>query len=214
MAQHNHGNKEPSDNPSALPTASQASCDHTLKPQCAHNPLDIPVQWSKFIHPNPKPSMTKPPFQIDVHVVYSPIASMNNKWTINLHDGYPLFQVLKSEGYIPPSLHILKHDLSSLAPPNGEMQSSFSGLVFSRVPHQALNVLVNLHLERSTKSSCCVASHQALYGTLHLQSPIKKLNSASPSTFIFVTLLFILELHSLCQALPPKQTEFPKGTPA
>ena len=32
MAQHNCGDQDPTDNPSALPTASQASCDHTLKP--------------------------------------------------------------------------------------------------------------------------------------------------------------------------------------
>ena len=51
---------------------------------------------------------------------------MNYKWTINLHDGYHLFQVMRQEGYITPSLHIQKHDLSSLAPPKGEMKSSFS----------------------------------------------------------------------------------------
>ena len=33
---------------------------------------------------------------------------------------------MKSEGYITPSLHIPKHDLSSLAPPKGEIKSSFS----------------------------------------------------------------------------------------
>ena len=33
---------------------------------------------------------------------------------------------MKQEGYITPSLHIPKHDLSSLAPPKGEMKSSFS----------------------------------------------------------------------------------------
>ena len=89
-------------------------------------PIDIPVQWFKFIHPSPKPRMTKSPFQSTVHVAYSPIASMNYKWTINLHDGYPLFQVMKSEGYTTPPLHILKHDLSSPASPKGEMKSSFS----------------------------------------------------------------------------------------
>ena len=66
------------------------------------------------------------PFQIALHKAYSPIASMNYKWTINLHDGCPLFQVMKQEGYITPCLHIPKHDLSSLAPPKGEMKSSFS----------------------------------------------------------------------------------------
>ena len=33
---------------------------------------------------------------------------------------------MKSEGYITPSIHIIKHDLSSLAPPKGEMKSYFS----------------------------------------------------------------------------------------
>ena len=126
MAQHTCEDQDPTDDPIAVPTASQASCDHTLKPMCAHNPIDIPVQWFKFIHPIPKQRMTKTPFQIAVHKAYSPIASMNYKWTINLHDGYPLFQVMKQEGYTTPSLHIPKHDLSSLAPPKGEMKSSFS----------------------------------------------------------------------------------------
>ena len=49
MAQHTCEDQEPTDDPIAVPTASQASCDHTLKPKCAHNPIDIPVQWFKFI---------------------------------------------------------------------------------------------------------------------------------------------------------------------
>ena len=69
---------------------------------------DFPVQWLKFIHPSPKPRMTKTTFQIAVHVAYSPIASMNYKCTINLH-GLPPFQVMKPEGYIPTSLHILSN---------------------------------------------------------------------------------------------------------
>ena len=36
----------------------------------------------------------------------------------------------------------------------------------------------------------------------------------SPRTFLFVTLLLILELLSLCQDLLLKQTEFPTATPA
>ena len=126
MAQHTCEDQDPTDDPIPVPTASHASCDHTLKPKCAHNPIYIAVQWFKFIHPIPKPRMTKTPFQIAVHKAYTPIASMNYKWTINLHDGYPLFQVMNQEGYLTPSLHIPKHDLSSLAPPLGEMRSSFS----------------------------------------------------------------------------------------
>ena len=102
MVQHTCDDQEPTDDPIAVPTASQASCDHTLKPKCAHNPTYIPVQWFKFIHLIPKPRMTEKPFQIAVHKAYPPIASMNYKWTINLHDGYPLFQVMKQEGYTTP----------------------------------------------------------------------------------------------------------------
>ena len=126
MAQHTCEDQEPTDDPIAVPTASQASCGHTIKPMCAHNPIDIPVQWFKFIHPIPKQRMTKTPFQIAVHKAYSPITSMNYKWTINPHNGYPLFQVMNQEGYMTPSLHTPKHDLSSRAPPKGEMESSFS----------------------------------------------------------------------------------------
>ena len=71
MAQHNCEDHEPTNDPSAVPTASQSSCDHTLQSKCAHNPMDFPVQWFKFIHPIHKPRMTKPPFQIAVHKVTS-----------------------------------------------------------------------------------------------------------------------------------------------
>ena len=53
---------------------------------------DYPVNWFKFISStHSKTSMTEPPIPepIPVHVAYSPLASMNHQWTINLHDGYP-----------------------------------------------------------------------------------------------------------------------------
>ena len=68
---------------------------------------DFPVKWFKFIHPSPKPRMTETPVKKPVHVAYSPIASMNYQWTINLHDRYPLLQGMQPEEYIPPSLHTL-----------------------------------------------------------------------------------------------------------
>ena len=66
---------------------------------------DFPVKWFKFIHPNPKSRMTETPVQNHVHVAYSPIASMNYQWTINLHDGYHLLQGMQSEEYMPPTVH-------------------------------------------------------------------------------------------------------------
>ena len=62
--------------------------------------------------------------------------------------------------------------------------------------------------------SYCLVPQQALYVTLHLQSQIKKLSFVTPCTFLLVTLLFILELPSLCQDLHLKQTEFLNATSA
>ena len=207
MAQHTCEDQDPTDDPIAVPTASQASCDQILKPKCAHNPIDIPVQWFKFIHPIPKQTMTKTPFQIAVHKAYSPIASMNYKWTINLYDGYPLFQVMKQEGYITPSLHIPKHDLSSLAPSKGEMKSSFSWtsstLCFGE---PTLGKLTQVKL------LCSISSRTLWDSTLAKSNQESELCITKPIPFVI--LLVILEFHSLLQDLPLKQTEFPTATPA
>ena len=49
MAQHNCGYQEPTNDPRAVPTASQASCDHTLKPKCAHNPMETQCNQSQYL---------------------------------------------------------------------------------------------------------------------------------------------------------------------
>ena len=49
MAQHNCEYQDPTDDPSAVPTASQASCDHTLKPKCAHNPMVTQCNQSQYL---------------------------------------------------------------------------------------------------------------------------------------------------------------------
>ena len=169
----------------------------------------FPVKWFKFIYPSSKPRMIKTSIHTPVHVAYSPIAPMNHQWTINLHDGYPALHVLLPEEYIPPSLPTLcnlkstmfhfgvdllysttesQHDLPSLASPEKEMASPFSWTSFFKVPHQALYVLVTLHLQSSIKSSCCV-----------------KLSFASPSPILFGTpnSLLLQTLLSMFQDLPP-----------
>ena len=65
------------------------------------------MKWFKFVYPSSKPRVTETSVPKLVHVAYSPIASMNYQWTINLHDGYHPLQVLIPEEYIPPSLHTL-----------------------------------------------------------------------------------------------------------
>ena len=61
--------------------------------------------------------MTKTPVQKPVHLAYLPIASMNYKRSINLHDGYLLLQGMQPEEYIPHTLHTLsdhKHTMFHL----------------------------------------------------------------------------------------------------
>ena len=84
--------------------------EHVLKRSAtATGEQDFTVKWFKFINPSPKPRMTETPVQKSVHVAYSPIASMNYQWTINLHDGYPLLQGMYPREYIPPTLHTLSN---------------------------------------------------------------------------------------------------------
>ena len=80
--------------------------EHVLKrSSISTGEQDFPVKWFQFIHPSPNSRMTETPVQKPVHLTYSPIVSMNYNWTINVHDGYPLFQVMQAEEYIPPPLH-------------------------------------------------------------------------------------------------------------
>ena len=150
----------------------------------------LPLKWFKFFDPSSKPRMTETSTHTPVHVAYSPIAFMNHQWTINLYYGYPPLHVLLPQEYIPPSLPTLcnlkstifhfgvdllhsstepQHDLSSLASAR-EMVGSFSWTSFFKSPHQALYVMVNLHLQSSIKSTCCVklcfvSPSFILYGT-------------------------------------------------
>ena len=104
------------------------------------------------------------------------------------------------------------HNVSRLAPPKGEMKSSFSWTSLFKSPKSFTLCFGEPTLGKLNQVKFCVAPDQAFYGTLHLQISIKESSSASPSTFIFVTHLFILELHYLCQVFPLKHTDFPTVT--
>ena len=48
MAQHNCEDQDPTDSPSTVPMALQASSDHTFNPKCAHNPLTTQCNQSQY----------------------------------------------------------------------------------------------------------------------------------------------------------------------
>ena len=100
---------------------SQANLSNSLTSQYQTNPgdyvlkksatelgeQDFPLKWFKFICPSSKPRMTETSTFTPVHVAYSPVVFMNHQWTINLHDGYPLYmfcsQRRTSHPLFPPS---------------------------------------------------------------------------------------------------------------
>ena len=50
MAQHNYEDLNPTDTPSTVPTAIQATSDQTFNPRCAHNPMATQCNQSQYPH--------------------------------------------------------------------------------------------------------------------------------------------------------------------
>ena len=102
---------------------------------------------------------------------------------------------MKPEGYITPSLHILKHYLSSLAPPKGEMKSSFSWTCLFKNP---------------TSSTLCFGAP-----TLGKLNQVKLLCSISSSTLWDPTLAKSNQETELCvtKHIPLCDSAIQTGTP-
>ena len=79
MAQHNYEDKDPTDTPSAVPTALQPSCDHTFNPKCALNLMATQRHQLQYLIPMNK---------ICAHI---PSASQNNQVSLSnsLASPYP-----------------------------------------------------------------------------------------------------------------------------
>ena len=59
MAEHNSEHLDPTDTPSAVPTALQASCDQTFNSKCAHNLMETQCNQSKICAHIPTASQNK-----------------------------------------------------------------------------------------------------------------------------------------------------------
>ena len=141
---HNCDDLDLTDTPSAVPTALQAHSDDTSNPKCTHSLLETQCNHSQY------------PILMKTNCTHHRSTSQDSK---SYHANPVPFP------YPPdPGEHVLETssapttlverntlDLSSLIPPKGEINVLSVGHVLSRVPLQALYVLVNLHLERSTK---------------------------------------------------------------
>ena len=185
MDQRNCEYQDPTDTPSSVPTAFQVSCDHTLHPECAHNPMAIQCNlYPNLNHnlaipqflahhnyedldPTDTPSAVPTTLQALSDDTYNPMYPHNPMETQCNQSQYPTLmkqncthnpstsQVKKSNHSNPmafpyppdPGEHVLetsatptglverdKLDLSSLASPKGEMESSFSGTYHFKSP--------------------------------------------------------------------------------
>ena len=77
MAEHNYEDLNPTDTPSTVPTAIQATSDQTFNPTCAHNPMATQCNHSQFPNPNLNfalPQFMAPPNSEDLDPTDTPSA--------------------------------------------------------------------------------------------------------------------------------------------
>ena len=119
LAHHNCEDLDPTDTPSAVPTALQAPNDVTYNPKCAHNPMETQCNQSQ--------SSTL----MKQHCTHNPstcqIKKSNHTNPMALpYPPDPGEHVMESSATPTAPVERDKLDLPSLVPPKGEMESSFS----------------------------------------------------------------------------------------
>ena len=149
-------NQEPTDTPSTIPTAFQAPRDDTYNPECTHNPMAI--QCNQY--PNPSHNSALPQFLAyhceDLDPTYTPSAVPTALKAPKHYTHNPSTRQVKKSNHTNPMAlpyppdpgeHVMeksaaptalverdKLDPSSLAPPKGEMESSFSWTYLFKSP--------------------------------------------------------------------------------
>ena len=119
LAHHNCEDLESTDTPHAVPTALQAPTDDTYNPKCAHNPMETQCNQSQ------SPTLMKQ------NCTHNPSTSQvkKSKHTNPMVLPYPpdpREHVMERSATPTALVERDKLDLSSLVPPKGEMESSFS----------------------------------------------------------------------------------------
>ena len=116
LAHHNYEDLDPTDTPIAVPTALQAPSDDTDNPKCAHNPMETQCNQSQY------PTLMKP------NCTHNTSTSEGKKSNHSIPMTFPSppdpgEHVLERSATPTALVERDKLDLSSLAPPNGEMES-------------------------------------------------------------------------------------------
>ena len=116
---HNCDDLDPTDTPSAVPTALQAPSDDTYNPKCTHSLMETQCNHSQY------------PILMEQNCTHNPSTSQVSK---SYHPNPVTFpyppdpkeQVLETSSAPTTLVERDKLDLSSLIPPKGEMESCFS----------------------------------------------------------------------------------------
>ena len=119
LAQHNCEDLDPTYTPSAVPTALQAPRDDIYNPKCAHNPMETQCNKSQY------PTLMKHNCTHNPSVSQDSQDNHSNSVTFP-YPPDPGDHVLERSATPTDIVERDKLDLSSLAPPKGEMESSFS----------------------------------------------------------------------------------------
>ena len=119
LAHHNCEDLDPTDTPSVVLTTHQVPSDDTYNPKCAHNPMETQCNQSQY------------PTSMKQNCTHNPSTSQVRKSNHSSPAAFPYPPDPGEHGFersaTPTTLAERdKLDLSSLAPPKGEMESSFS----------------------------------------------------------------------------------------
>ena len=172
LTHHNCDDLDPTDTPSAVPTAHQASSDDTYNPKCTHSLMETQYNHSQY------------PILMKQNCTHNPSTSQVSKshhanpvpFPYPPDPGEPLLETSHAQTTL---VERDKLDLSSLIPPKGEMKSSFSWTC----PFKSL-----------TSSTLCfgeptlgkINQETDVYMTKHIPKPSPGANrvSVSPSSLV------------------------------
>ena len=127
LAHHNCEDLDPIDTPSAVPTVLQAPSDDTYNPKCAHNPMETQCNQSQY------PILMKQNCTHNASTSQIKESYHSNPVTFP-HTPDPGEHGLERSAAPTSLVERDKLDLSSLAPPKGEMESSFSWTYLFKSP--------------------------------------------------------------------------------
>ena len=173
LTHHNCDDLDPTDTPSAVPTAHQASSDDTYNPKCTHSLMETQCNHSQY------------PILMKKNCTHNPSTNQASK-SYNPHPvtfPYPPDpgeHVLETSSAQATLVERDKLDLSSLIPPKGEIESSFSWTCPFKSPTSSTLCFGEPTLGKLNQET-------DFYMTKHMPKPSSRASQASVSHSSLVT---------------------------